>query len=300
MVTWVQASIAVWEKVEHSSRNVNLQRTSSQSKSWPNRHIMSRNVHLFVCLLFASLQGRSFKQLPPNIRWHIAAIVATQRVHAPLWAMAPRADAREVLLETEVAGGATVMDASLVPWRTFSVTSSGSPPRLQVFCNQSCSNFTESNWYLIPTISKESKTPSYPFQTTALLFMFLCFEKSFAKVKILDFMYKVELFQKFLFLGGGNSNIFYVYPDPWGNDPIWQINVLAMGWKPPTSFRNGICLERGIPREFQFFAWMFVQSGLTSQGWMLKRSCVWPRPLPIEKSWMESGSCLKVWSKWVG
>ena len=21
-------------------------------------------------------------------------------------------------------------------------------------------------------------------------------------------------------LGGGNSNIFYVHPDPWGNDPI--------------------------------------------------------------------------------
>ena len=22
------------------------------------------------------------------------------------------------------------------------------------------------------------------------------------------------------FLGGGNSNIFYFYPDPWGDDPI--------------------------------------------------------------------------------
>ena len=24
-------------------------------------------------------------------------------------------------------------------------------------------------------------------------------------------------------LVGGNSNIFYFYPDPWGNDPIWRI-----------------------------------------------------------------------------
>ena len=24
------------------------------------------------------------------------------------------------------------------------------------------------------------------------------------------------------FLGGGNSNIFYFHPDPWGNDPIWR------------------------------------------------------------------------------
>ena len=23
-------------------------------------------------------------------------------------------------------------------------------------------------------------------------------------------------------LGGGNSNIFDVHPDPWGNDPIWR------------------------------------------------------------------------------
>ena len=26
-----------------------------------------------------------------------------------------------------------------------------------------------------------------------------------------------------LLLGGGNSNIFYFHPEPWGNDPIWLI-----------------------------------------------------------------------------
>ena len=31
-----------------------------------------------------------------------------------------------------------------------------------------------------------------------------------------------------LTIGGGNSNIFYVDPDPWGNDRIWRI--FQMGW----------------------------------------------------------------------
>ena len=36
-------------------------------------------------------------------------------------------------------------------------------------------------------------------------------------------------------LGGGNSNIVYFQPDPWGNDPIWLAHIFRMGWlKPPT------------------------------------------------------------------
>ena len=30
-------------------------------------------------------------------------------------------------------------------------------------------------------------------------------------------------------LGGGNSNIFYFHPDPWGNDPIWRAWFFGMG-----------------------------------------------------------------------
>ena len=33
---------------------------------------------------------------------------------------------------------------------------------------------------------------------------------------------------------GGNSNIFYFHPDPWGNDPIWRA-YFSNGLKPPTS-----------------------------------------------------------------
>ena len=32
-------------------------------------------------------------------------------------------------------------------------------------------------------------------------------------------------------LDGGNSNIFYVHPEPWGNDPIWLDNIFQMGWE---------------------------------------------------------------------
>ena len=35
--------------------------------------------------------------------------------------------------------------------------------------------------------------------------------------------------QKLGLLGGGNSKIFYVHPDPWGNDPTWLI-WFQMGW----------------------------------------------------------------------
>ena len=29
--------------------------------------------------------------------------------------------------------------------------------------------------------------------------------------------------------GGGNSNIFYFHPDPWGDDPIWLAHIFQMG-----------------------------------------------------------------------
>ena len=32
-----------------------------------------------------------------------------------------------------------------------------------------------------------------------------------------------------VYLGGGNSNIVYFHPDPWGNDPIWRA-YFRMGW----------------------------------------------------------------------
>ena len=34
-------------------------------------------------------------------------------------------------------------------------------------------------------------------------------------------------------LGGGNSNIFYFHPEPWGNDPIWRA-YFSTGLKPPS------------------------------------------------------------------
>ena len=36
------------------------------------------------------------------------------------------------------------------------------------------------------------------------------------------------------FLGGGNSNIFYFHPDPWGNDPIWRAYFSNGLVQPPT------------------------------------------------------------------
>ena len=35
-------------------------------------------------------------------------------------------------------------------------------------------------------------------------------------------------------LGGGNSNIFYFHPEPWGDDPIWR-SYFSKGLKPPSS-----------------------------------------------------------------
>ena len=40
-------------------------------------------------------------------------------------------------------------------------------------------------------------------------------------------------FHKPLDLGGGNSNIFYFQPEPWGNDPIWRA-YFSEGLKSPT------------------------------------------------------------------
>ena len=31
-------------------------------------------------------------------------------------------------------------------------------------------------------------------------------------------------------LGGGFFNMFYFYPDPWGDDPISQLHIFQMGW----------------------------------------------------------------------
>ena len=36
-------------------------------------------------------------------------------------------------------------------------------------------------------------------------------------------------------LGGGNSNMFYFHPDPWGDDPMWRV-YFSNGLKPPTGF----------------------------------------------------------------
>ena len=32
------------------------------------------------------------------------------------------------------------------------------------------------------------------------------------------------------YLGGGNSKIFNIHPDPWRNDPVWLYNIFQMGW----------------------------------------------------------------------
>ena len=31
------------------------------------------------------------------------------------------------------------------------------------------------------------------------------------------------------FLGGETSDIFYVHPDPWGDDPIWRMRISHQG-----------------------------------------------------------------------
>ena len=32
------------------------------------------------------------------------------------------------------------------------------------------------------------------------------------------------------YLDGGNSIIFYVHPEPWGNDPIFDKHIFQTGW----------------------------------------------------------------------
>ena len=39
-----------------------------------------------------------------------------------------------------------------------------------------------------------------------------------------------------LYVGGGNSNIFYFHSDPWGNDPIWQAYFSNGLVQPPTRY----------------------------------------------------------------
>ena len=42
--------------------------------------------------------------------------------------------------------------------------------------------------------------------------------------------------QKYLLQGGGNSNIFFFYSDPWGNDSPFEERIFSKGLKPPTSY----------------------------------------------------------------
>ena len=51
-------------------------------------------------------------------------------------------------------------------------------------------------------------------------------------------------------LRSGNSSIFYVHPDPWGNDPIWQA-YSSNGLKPPTRKE----MKTPIVVEFFFRGW---------------------------------------------
>ena len=59
--------------------------------------------------------------------------------------------------------------------------------------------------------------------------------------------------------GGGNSNIFYFQPEPWGNDPIWRAYFSNGLVQPPTS-------ERMVTKFFWvykcFLMAMFQASGM--------------------------------------
>ena len=41
---------------------------------------------------------------------------------------------------------------------------------------------------------------------------------------------KPPIFGFKMLLGGGNSNIFYFHPDPWGNDSQFDEHIFQMGW----------------------------------------------------------------------
>ena len=50
-------------------------------------------------------------------------------------------------------------------------------------------------------------------------------------------------------LGGGNSNIFYFHPEPWGNDPIWLRNIFQLGWN-----HHLVNIRKGFPGFIPFLA----------------------------------------------
>ncbi len=52
----------------------------------------------------------------------------------------------------------------------------------------------------------------------------------FMQFKMEETQQEIQRFFAKLCLGGGNSNIFYFHPDPWGwNDPIWRA-YFSDGW----------------------------------------------------------------------
>ena len=55
------------------------------------------------------------------------------------------------------------------------------------------------------------------------------------------FHLSTELFTQKQHLGGGNSNMFYVHPEPWGRCPFW-LAYFSKGLKPPTrhGFHTGM------------------------------------------------------------
>ena len=85
-------------------------------------------------------------------------------------------------------------------------------------------------------------------------------------------------------LGGGNSKIFYVHPEPGGNDPIWLYNMFQMGWlKPPT--RKEMVLQ-SLPRDQkEMLSAAYVEgvdsiSGSESKGAVLTPKKKMPRFAP--------------------
>ena len=67
-------------------------------------------------------------------------------------------------------------------------------------------------------------------------------------------------------LGGGNSNIFYFHPDPWGDDPIWLYNIFQMGWFNHQPVLSWLIPPSGLtdPR-LTFSFWSKIRSRPTSR-----------------------------------
>ena len=102
-----------------------------------------------------------------------------------------------------------------------------------------------------------------------------------------------------LYLGGGNSNIFYFHPDPWGNDPIWRAHIFQMGWfnhQPVICFchfKSGVYFNQnqGFGYPNQGFAYQ-------NQGFAQKKQISKDKDLQtlvVRKSWR---SCLENHGVW--